>query len=289
MPRNYWMVVATPENYRIARDLGFKIHGLKAHHHRKVQRIEPGDRILYYIGGSQCFAATATVTSKYFEDRSGKWKKEGNSEWAFGVHIRPEVVLDEQQQVDARQLAPRLDYVRRWDPDMWYVAFAQSNLHLLPKRDFVLVEEEMRKIRSRRFKAGPRAPSIGDRNSNCALYSQAPMDSALSATAPESSAVPETMPENSAPPETVPESSALPETAPESSALSETAPESSAPSATGPESSALPATVPESPALPATMPESSAPSATGPESSALPATVPESSAVPERAPQAGGE
>ena len=77
MPRSYWMVVATPENYRIARDIGFKIHGLKAHHHRKVQRIEPGDRILYYIGGSQCFAATATVTLQVLRGSIGQVEKRG--------------------------------------------------------------------------------------------------------------------------------------------------------------------------------------------------------------------
>ena len=53
MPRNYWMVVISPENFRITRDLGFTVHGLKSQHHRKAQRIEPEDRILYYIGGDR--------------------------------------------------------------------------------------------------------------------------------------------------------------------------------------------------------------------------------------------
>lgn len=149
MPKNYWMVVTSLENFEITRKLGFTVQGLKAHHQRKVQRIEPGDRILYYIGGAnKYFAATATVKSQYFEDRSPTWKQEGISEWAFRVRTQPDIVLDEAELIDARQLAPRLDYVRRWTPEDWYIAFAQSNLHLLPKRDFVLVEEEMRKIKA---------------------------------------------------------------------------------------------------------------------------------------------
>ena len=150
MPRNYWMVVTGPENFEITRRLGFTVHGLKAHQQRKAKRLEPGDRMLYYIGGRRFFGATATVTSQYFQDDSPAWEKEGVSSWAFGVKIKPEIVLDEGELIDARQLAPRLDYVRRWPPEDWYMAFAQSNLHLLPKKDFLLVEEEMRKIKRKR-------------------------------------------------------------------------------------------------------------------------------------------
>ena len=158
MPRNYWMVVISAENFRITKELGFTVQGLKSHHHRKVQRFEPEDRILYYIAGDRYFPATATATSKYFEDSSPTWTKEGKSDWTYRVHIKPEIVLDEDQYIDARQLAPRLDYVRRWPPEDWYIAFAQTNLHLLPKRDFGLVEDEMRRLRGQQ-PLGPEGPS----------------------------------------------------------------------------------------------------------------------------------
>ena len=148
MPKNYWMVVISLENFRITRKIGFNTQGLKSHQQRKAQRIEPGDRILYYIGGKRSFAATATATSRYFEDHSKRWEKEGLSDWAFSVHVQPEVVLDEREFMDASQLAPRLDYVRRWAPEDWYIAFAQSNLHILRKKDFLLVEHEMRRTKS---------------------------------------------------------------------------------------------------------------------------------------------
>ena len=147
MPTNYWMIISNLENFRITRELGFRTQGLKTQHQRKVQRIEPGDRILLYVSGERRFAATVTATSKYFEDRSPIWKDEGSTDWGFRIHIKPEIVLDEAEFMDACQLAPRLDYVRRWAPEDWYMAFAQSNLHLLPKRDFGLVEDEMRKIK----------------------------------------------------------------------------------------------------------------------------------------------
>ncbi len=149
MPRNYWMIVTSPENFEMMRSRGFKVQGLKANHHRKAQRIEPGDCILYYVGHNRFFGATARATSRYSEDPSPPWKNDGMSKWAYKVDIEPEVVLNRDEYIDANQLAPRLDYVRKWTPETWYVAFAQTNLHLLPKKDFQLVEQEMKKLTSR--------------------------------------------------------------------------------------------------------------------------------------------
>ena len=159
MPRNYWMIVTSLENFQITRGIGFKAQGIQANHQRKVQRIEPGDRLLYYIGGERRFGATATATSRYFEDRSETWKKEGVRGWAFRVNIRPEILLDDNQFMDACQLAPRLDYVRRWAPENWYLAFAQSSLHILPKKDFLLVEQEMRKVKANGAKNPEQVPA----------------------------------------------------------------------------------------------------------------------------------
>ena len=146
MPVNFWMVVSNSSNFRISRDLGFTILGLKSQHRRKVQRIGVGDRILYFVSQERRFTATATATTSFFEDDSPIWEKEGRSDWPYRVKIKPDIVLDEAQQIDANLLAPRLDYVRRWPPENWYMAF-QGNLHLLPKSDFALIEEEMKKLK----------------------------------------------------------------------------------------------------------------------------------------------
>ena len=146
MPNNFWMIICNPENFGITRDRGFTIQGLKAQHRRKVQRVGNGDRILYYVSQARRFTATATATSSYFEDGTPIWQKEGSADWPYRVHIKPEVVLDEAQYIDANLLAPRLDYVKRWPPEDWYMAF-QGDLHLLPKSDFLLIEEEMKKLK----------------------------------------------------------------------------------------------------------------------------------------------
>ena len=146
MPRNFWMVISNEENFQITRNLDFTVQGLKAEHRRKVQRVEAGDRMLYYVSGIRRFAATATLTSTYREETTEIWKKEGSADWLYRIDIKPEVVLDEEQYIQAGLLAHRLDYIRRWPPENWYMAF-QGNLHLLPKGDFFLIEEEMKKLK----------------------------------------------------------------------------------------------------------------------------------------------
>ncbi len=146
MPHNFWMIVSNVENFQVTKDLGFTLQALKAQHRRKIQRIGYGDRILFYVSQARRFTATATATSSYFEDDSPTWQNEGSATWPYRIQIKPELVLDEEQYIDANLLAPRLDYIRRWPPENWYMAF-QGNLHLLPKNDFLLIEEEMRKLK----------------------------------------------------------------------------------------------------------------------------------------------
>ncbi len=164
MSNNFWMIVSSPENFQITRNLGFTAQGLKAQHRRKMQRIESGDRVLFYVYGSRRFTATATATSSYSEDDSTTWQKEGRAGWPYRIGIKPEVVLDEHQYIDANLLAPRLDYIKRWPPENWYMAF-QGNLHLLPKNDFLLIEEEMKKLKFGRDyrQSSPIQPQGGNR------------------------------------------------------------------------------------------------------------------------------
>ncbi len=161
MPHNFWMVVSNEKNFRITQDMGFTLLGLKGQHRRKVQRIGSGDRILFYVTHIRRFAATATATDSYVEDAMPIWDKEGVSDWPYRVKTSPAIVLEDRQFIDANLLAPRLDYVRRWPPENWYMAF-QGNLHLLPKNDFLLIEEEMKKLSLGANYDPKSAPPIGE-------------------------------------------------------------------------------------------------------------------------------
>lgn len=152
MPHNFWMINCNRRNFDVTRRLGFTSQGLKAEYRRKVQRVEPGDRIIYYVTGIRAFAATATVTASYTETNAGPWLKEGRTGWPYRIGIKPDVVLDEAQYIPAGLLAYRLEYIRKWPPEDWPIAF-QGNLHLLSKGDFFMLECEMLKLRDGREKA----------------------------------------------------------------------------------------------------------------------------------------
>ena len=152
MPHNFWMINCNRRNFDVTRRLGFTSQGLKAEYRRKVQRVEPGDRIIYYVTGIRAFAATATVTASYTEMNAGPWLKEGRTGWPYRIGIKPDVVLDEAQYIPAGLLAYRLEYIRKWPPEDWPIAF-QGNLHLLSKGDFFMLECEMLKLRDGREKA----------------------------------------------------------------------------------------------------------------------------------------
>ena len=150
MPRNYWMLVISPDNFHITRELGFTVQGLLTTLRRKAERVGVGDRLLFYLSRTQRFAATATVTSTYFEDHSPKWKAHKPGEdYPHRFQIEPSVVLEEDEFLDALQVGPRMEYVKKWVPERWPLAF-QGDLHLIPRKDFSLVEVEMKKLVSAR-------------------------------------------------------------------------------------------------------------------------------------------
>ena len=149
----YWMVVSSPDNFRKTREHGFAIQGLKVRHRRRVETMRAGDRLLYYVTGRMGFAATVTIASPMYEDHTPIWRSSRRDEdYPWRVHIRPDIVLEESDWVPAKELAYRLDYVRKWPPEHWTLAF-QGHIHALPRADFTIIEDEIARS-SRRRKAG---------------------------------------------------------------------------------------------------------------------------------------
>jgi hypothetical protein len=142
----HWMIVTTPENLRKTREHGFSVQGIKTRHRRRAESIRAGDRILYYVTGRMAFAATVTVTSSMFEEHTPIWRTARRDEdYPWRVHTRPDLSPDEGDWVPAKALAYRLEYVRKWPPESWTLAF-QGHLHQLPQKDFGLVEEELGRL-----------------------------------------------------------------------------------------------------------------------------------------------
>ncbi len=150
MGKTYWLIGTTRENFEITREREFSIQGIDTKQRRKAVRMGPDDRIVYYISDLRRFAATVTVTSEYFEDHTPIWKHHREREdFPHRVKTRPDVVLNEDLYLDGLQIGPRLEYVKKWEPERWDLALV-GTLHIIPQRDFNFLEGEMGRLASSR-------------------------------------------------------------------------------------------------------------------------------------------
>ncbi|MCS7207197.1 MAG: hypothetical protein NZ951_04580 [Dehalococcoidia bacterium] len=149
---NFWMITLTPQEYEDLRGRKFASLYLHPRHKRKADRMAVGDRVLLFVKKKQVFAGTATV--------AGPAQAEGSPPQRLVVPLQPVLVPEEVPAVDARLLAPSLEYVKRWRPEDWPLAFVEQ-MHLLSRRDFEVVETELRRAtRGRRVPPSPHhAPS----------------------------------------------------------------------------------------------------------------------------------
>ncbi len=176
MAKNYWMLAVGPESYRATLADRVTTQVVAAQHRRKIERMEPGDKLVYYLVPLRRFTSTASVTSRTLEEpppdatpplppppseassgnghspdavsEAGAAEPAEEKKLILKVSIRPEVVLDPQDYLDAYEIGPRLEYVKKWIPEKWHLAF-HGFLHLIPKADFLLLESEMQKLAAR--------------------------------------------------------------------------------------------------------------------------------------------
>ncbi len=146
---NYWIVVGSEENMRIAQARGFDLFGFKSTRRREAAQMRPGDKLIFYLTGIMKFGGLAQVTSEYFEDHTpvfkGKPGRPGKAseDYPFRVRVRPEIILEPGQYLDVKEIAPQMQYPKKWPPEHWRLAF-QGNLHRVPEEDYRLIASLMR-------------------------------------------------------------------------------------------------------------------------------------------------
>jgi hypothetical protein len=151
--KRFWMIVTSPENYEKTRALRFTQQGVKSRHRRKAERMTPGDRVCWYLTGIQSFAATATITSPYFEGSEPIWVSEKTGDtypWRF--KIKKDHAVDPERAISAESLLAKLTFVKRWPKEHWRLAF-QGNVHELDAKDFSIIETAVATAETRRSAA----------------------------------------------------------------------------------------------------------------------------------------
>ena len=112
------MLSITEENFNITRKQGYRIQGFGLRQRRKTDRMVKGDRLLYYVKGLRVFPVAATIISTVFEDEKPLWiSSQLNEQYKYRVRMRAECILRPDQYLQANQIGPRMDYVRRWPPE----------------------------------------------------------------------------------------------------------------------------------------------------------------------------
>ncbi len=142
---NYWIVVGSEENMRIAEARGFDIFAFKSTRRSEVAKMQPGDKLIFYLTKIMKFGGLVGVTSEYFEDHTKVFKseKKPQEDYPFRVNVKPEIVLSPDQYLDVKQIAPHMQYPKKWPPEHWRLAF-QGNLHRIPQEDYDLIVSEMK-------------------------------------------------------------------------------------------------------------------------------------------------
>lgn len=140
---NYWLVVTSASNFKLDREvLKFQTQGLPYRFRKSVQKMKKGDKVAYYIMGLQRFGATATITGEYYEDHKKLWTDQDEI-WPSRCASDPDLVLLDDELIDAKKLVPNLSFIDR--KDFWGV-YLQGSIRQIPEDDFKLIESEMKKV-----------------------------------------------------------------------------------------------------------------------------------------------
>lgn len=143
MSGTHWVLVGTPVNYEKTRELGWKIAGVKSRHRKKAERMQVGDKIIFYLTQRKAFGSIATITSPFFESDAPIWVSEKPGEmYPYRVQTEPDIILPIDAAIPAESLVPELEYVKRWPAEHWTLAF-QGNVHVFNDHDYQLLRQRI--------------------------------------------------------------------------------------------------------------------------------------------------
>lgn len=145
----YWLIVISPENFRQEKEiLGFKTLGLPHRFRRIVMKMQPGDKVVYYIKSKLKFGATATITGTYYNDNNKLWTNEDRL-WSARCPSEPNFVLNDDEMIDVKKFIKYFAFIQR--KKSWGVYF-QGSIRQISEEEFKLIEDEIkRKILERSF------------------------------------------------------------------------------------------------------------------------------------------
>jgi len=142
----YWIVVGSEDNFLIAKQRGFDMFGFKTRRRRESSEMKPGDKLIFYLTKIMKFGGIVTITSECYEDHSkvflAEQKKKLDEDYPWRVSTKSDIVLSDDHYLDVKDIAPMMEYTKKWPPEHWRLAF-QGNLRRVPESDYQLILKEM--------------------------------------------------------------------------------------------------------------------------------------------------
>ena len=84
------------------------------------------------------------MNSEPIEDDTKYWEHHDEKElFRDRVEIDPKFILESNNYIDGNIVGPRLEYIKRWSPERWYLSL-YGMLHIIPQNDFRYLEESIK-------------------------------------------------------------------------------------------------------------------------------------------------
>lgn len=136
---NYWLLVTHPDNFEIMKSKN--ITAMKAKRKSCAERVEIGDKVVFYLTKIGKFGGAAEFKSKVRSEKTKVFTEEKPGEthpWRFDVKF--EVKLDEKDYIPAENFKDKLKYLKKWPTKYWKLGF-QGNVHEIGKEDYETVKK----------------------------------------------------------------------------------------------------------------------------------------------------
>jgi hypothetical protein len=139
----HWLSSTGPERFELDMGNDFALDGYQEQDFERAIRVEPGDRIVYYIQGWQAFGAVCVARSRVFVEWRPIWPDKIRP---LRFERRPELVLPKEKALPLGLVLPRLSFALG-KPKLAHTRgpLFREGLREIPGEDFELIEQEMKK------------------------------------------------------------------------------------------------------------------------------------------------
>ena len=140
----HWLSSTGPERFELDMGNDFALDGYLEEDFERAIRVEPGDKVVYYVQGWQAFGAVCVARSRVFVDWRQIWP---DSVRPLRFERRPEIVLTKEKALPAGGVLAHLSFVPAKDKVSGGTGHIfREGLREIPREDFELIERQMRRV-----------------------------------------------------------------------------------------------------------------------------------------------